>query len=82
MSIGYVLNRKKIIGLLDGIIGLDYWIVFFHPNMGSVVVHSSQERVFCFCFAMLCCAAFLAGTFSFLLLFVQFLKKVILGKRI
>ena len=21
---------------MDGIIGLDYWMVFFHPNMGSV----------------------------------------------
>ena len=33
-------------GLLDGISGLDYWIDFFHPKMGSVVDHSSQGRFF------------------------------------
>ena len=31
---------------MDGIIGYDYWMVFFHPNMGSVVDHSSQGRSF------------------------------------
>ena len=29
---------------MDGIIGYDYWMVCFHPNMGSVVDHSSQGR--------------------------------------
>ena len=28
--------------LLDGSIGYDYWMVFFYPNMGSVVDHSSK----------------------------------------
>ena len=32
--------------LLDWIIGLDDWMVFFHPNMDSVVVHSSQGLLF------------------------------------
>ena len=35
-------------GLLDGIIGRDYWIVF-HPNMGPTVARSSQGgRFFCY----------------------------------
>ena len=38
----------KLIGILDGIIGLDYWVRFFQPNLGSVVDHSSQGRFFCF----------------------------------
>ena len=58
-------------GLLDGIIRLDYGMVFFHPNMGSVVVHSSQGRSFLF-FAMLCCAIASRGRFLFL---HHFLKK-------
>ena len=36
----------NLIGLLDGIIGLDYWMVFFHPNSDVAVVHSSQGRFF------------------------------------
>ena len=50
---------------LDYWIGLDYWI--FHPNMDSVVVHSSQGR-FSFFFAMLCCAVASQGSFRFLLI--------------
>ena len=31
---------------MDGIIGYDYWMVYFLPNMGSVTDHSSQGRFF------------------------------------
>ena len=34
--------------ILDGNFGYDYWMVFFHPNMESVVVRSSQGRFFSF----------------------------------
>ena len=40
-------------GLLDGIIEYYYWMVFFHPNLESVVGHSSQGR-FCFFFVSPC----------------------------
>ena len=36
----------NLIGLLDGIIGLDYWMVFFHPTSDVAMVHSSQGRCF------------------------------------
>ena len=37
-----------LIGLLDGIIGYDYWMVVFFPNSDAPVVHSSQGRFFSF----------------------------------
>ena len=36
------------IGLLDRIIGYDYWMVFLHPTMGDVVADASQGRFFLF----------------------------------
>ena len=62
--------------------GWDYWIGlldgFFHLNVGSVVVRSSQG----FCFLQnhgVCCGAFLAGTFF--LLFVSPCSVVQLPRR-
>ena len=39
------MGNNKLIGLLDRIIGYDYWVVLFHPTMDSVVAVASQGRL-------------------------------------
>ena len=41
------------IGLLDGIIGYHYWMVFVLPNSDVAVYYSSQGRFFFFFYAFL-----------------------------
>ena len=40
------IEYNNLIGLLDGIIGYDYWMIVFHPNSDVAVYYSSQGRFF------------------------------------
>ena len=65
--------------LLDGIIGYDSWMFFLHPNVGSVVDHSSQGHFFPKIRGLLCYLP-QRGVFSFCC-YASWPQKVIFGPK-
>ena len=61
-------------GTLDGIIGYYHWMVFVHPNLESVVMHSSQGR--CFSFLRIICMSHLMNKYELWTRFCHIWEKV------